>query len=275
MSSATGDDAALNRDAQAGVGAEGLAWGILAVRIGSIAVVTVVAWLVLAGLFDTTGFPPSTIWATLGLLPVNLLCLWLLRRLYRREGMTLRDALGIRRGKVGRDILWGLLWLVVMNVPFAVAVAGTVFLLYGADAPAAFETIFVNPEAESAISLAWLLVIAIVSVIPFMLINAPTEELVYRGYAMSGIARRRGGAVAVIATSLVFGVQHMAFAATVPGMLVFLVAFTLWGAAAALIVRWQGRLFPVVVAHWIINFMLSSPGIVFPILQLAGVIEAE
>lgn len=250
-----------------------LAWGILAVRIGSIAVVTVMMWAVLAVALDEPGFPPGTMWATLGLLPVNLVCLWLVRRLYRREGIAWRDALGIRPGKVGRDILWGLLWLIVMNVPFMVAVVGTVYLLYGVNAAAAFETIFVNTEASTSILPSWLLVISIVSVIPFMLINAPTEELVYRGYALTGIAERSGGPIAIIASSLLFGLQHVLFAATGPGMLVFFVAFTVWGAVAAVIVRRQGRLFPIVIAHWIINIMLAAPGLAFPILQLTGVLD--
>lgn len=252
-----------------------LAWGILAARIVAVIVVTLVMWGLLAGFFDTPGFPPSTLWATVGLLPVNIFCLWLVLRLYRREGISLRDALGIRQGKIGRDILWGLLWLFVVNIPYVLAISGTVFLLYGADAPAAFETIFVNPEATTAISPVWLLVISIVSVIPFMIINAPTEELVYRGYVMRGLAEKHGGAFAVIATSVTFGVQHMAFAATPAGMIVFFVAFTVWGLGAAIIVRKQGRLFPIVVAHWLINIMLAAPAIIFPILLLTGTIEPE
>lgn len=29
------------------------------------------------------------------------------------------------------------------------------------------------------------------------------------------------------------------------------------------------------IAHWIVNIMLAAPGIVFPILQLAGVLPAS
>lgn len=73
-------------------------------------------------------------------------------------------------------------------------------------------------------------------------------------------------------TSLLFGLQHTLFAATVPGMLVFFVAFTLWGALAAVIVSLQRRLFPVVVAHWIINIFMSSPALLVPTLQLMRVL---
>ena len=71
------------------------------------------------------------------------------------------------------------------------------------------------------------------------------------------------------------GVQHILFAATVPGMLVYFVAFTVWGLGAAVIVSKQGRLFAVVIAHWIVNIMTSSPAIILPILQLMGVIPVH
>lgn len=253
----------------------GRAWRLLAVRLGLILVVTMAMWLIIRATSGIDSFPPSTMWATLGLLPVNVLCLFMVRTFYRDEGVSLSAALGIQKGRIGRDILWGLLWLLVLNIPFAAVVAGTVFALYGSDAPSAFATIFFDPESSVPMAPALLLVISLVAVVPFMLINAPTEELVFRGYGLDGIGSRWGGAAAVLATSLVFGAQHVLFAATVPGMLVYFIAFTLWGLGAAIIVRKQGRLMPVAIAHWIVNVMMSSPAIVFPILQLSGVIQVS
>lgn len=250
------------------------AWLLLAVRLGSVLAVTVVMWLVVRAATGVESFPPSTMWATLGLLPVNVLSLVLVRRFYRDRGVSLRVALGIQRGRIWRDVFWGLLWLVVLNVPFAAVVAGSVFALYGGEAPAAFATIFFDPASAVPMDPVALLVVSLVAVVPFMLINAPTEELVFRGYALDGIAARRGAAAAIIATSLVFGAQHVLFAATVPGMLVYFLAFTVWGLCAAIIVRAQGRLFPVVIAHWIVNVMMSSPAIIFPILHLANILPA-
>lgn len=250
----------------------GRAWRLLAVRLGLILVVTLVIWLIIRATSGIESFPPSTTWATLGLLPVNMLCLVMVRKFYRDEGMSLSAALGIQKGRIGRDVLWGLLWLFVLNVPFMAVVAGTVFALYGSDAPSAFATIFFDPESSVQMEPALLLVVSLVAVVPFMLINAPTEELVFRGYGLDGIASRWGGAAAILATSLLFGAQHILFAATVPGMLVYFIAFTVWGLCAAIIVRKQGRLLPVVIAHWIVNIMMSSPAIILPILQLTGVI---
>ena len=250
----------------------GRAWILLTVRLGSILIVTVVLWVVLRATAGIESFPPSTTWATLGLLPVNALCLLIVRKFYRDKGVSLRAALGIQKGRIGRDVLWGLLWLFVLNIPFMAVVAGTVFALYGSDAPSAFATIFFDPASSVRMEPVVLLVISLVAVIPFMLINARTEELVFRGYGLDGIASRWGATVAIVATSLLFGAQHILFAATVPGMLVYFIAFTVWGLCAGFIVRKQGRLLPVVIAHWIVNIMMSSPAIILPILQLTGVV---
>ena len=249
----------------------GTAFFLIGIRLLSVLAIAVVIWLGLGGRAGGAAFPPSGPWATLGLLPVNLLCLWLLHRRLRAQGLTFREALGVERGKVGRDIRWGLLWILVLNVPFMLAITATVFAMYGTGALGAFETMFFDASSVPDTSPAVMLVIAILSVIPFMLTNAPVEELVYRGYGLNGISSRWGSAAGIIVTSLLFGSQHVLFAASVPGMVVYFVAFTVWGAMAALIVRAQGRLFPVVISHWIVNTLLSVPGLLIPILQLAGV----
>lgn len=246
------------------------AFTLIGIRLGAVLAIAVVIWLGLGGAAGGVAFPPSGPWATLGLLPVNLLCLWLLLRRLRTEGLSLREALGVERGKVGRDIAWGLLWILVLNVPFMVAITVTVFAMYGSGAPAAFETLFFDASSVPDTSPGVLLVIAVLSVIPFMVTNAPVEELVYRGYGLNGISYRWGIVPGVIVTSILFGAQHILFAATVPGMLVYFVAFTVWGAVAAIIVRRQGRLFPVVISHWIVNTMLSVPGLLIPLTQLLG-----
>lgn len=248
------------------------AWTLLVVRLAAVSFTILAIWLGLRTTSGITAFPPSTVWATLGLLPVNLLCLWLVRRYYRAEGMGLREALGVRRGRLGRDILWGLLWVCVMNIPFVLAVSGTVFVMYGADTPQAFQMIFHDPAAEIPLEPLPLLVISLLGVLPFMLINAPTEELVFRGFALRGISDRWGAFAGTACTSILFGAQHIFFAASVPGMVVFFVAYVVWGVVAAVIVQRQGRLFPVVIAHWLINVMMSVPGLVFPVLLLTGVV---
>src|SRR5690625_7616304 len=62
------------------------AWGLLGVRLGAVLVFSGVMWAVARVFFDDASFPPNTMWATLGLLPVNVLSLLLVRRFYRASG---------------------------------------------------------------------------------------------------------------------------------------------------------------------------------------------
>lgn len=78
----------------------GRAWLLLVMRLSSILVVTLVMWLVIRATTGIESFPPSTMWATLGLLPVNVLCLVIVRKFYRDEGVSLRAALGIQKGHI-------------------------------------------------------------------------------------------------------------------------------------------------------------------------------
>lgn len=250
----------------------GRAWSLLMLRLGMVLVISLLIWVILRSAGGISAFPPDTIWATLGLLPVNIVCLLLVARFYRHQGLSLRAAMGVQHGRIVKDIGWGLLWLIVLNVPFALAVSGTVWLMYGTQAPEAFGTIFVNPAAQAPLSPTWLLLIGLIAVIPFIVLNAPVEELVFRGYGLNGLQTGLGRVGAIMTTSLLFGAQHIFFAATVPGMLVYFVAFTVWGGIAAIIVTKQGRLLPIIIAHWMINVMLSAPALVLPILMLAGVV---
>lgn len=246
---------------------------LIGIRLGAVMVVTVLVWLGVRAGFGIDHFPPNTMWATLALFPVNLLCLWLARKHYRVEGKTMWQAMGVRPGRIGKDVLLGFLLLFAIGLPFLLAVNLAGFVLYGADVFNQFETIFFSVDSVTPMAPATLLVLALVSVIPFMLINAPVEELVFRGLALEGAAAKWGPLAAIGLTSVLFGAQHILFAPSAQGMFVYFVAFTVWGAAAAVAVRRLGRLFPVVIAHWIVNVSLAAPGIVLPILMLAGVVQ--
>src|SRR5690606_23044817 len=90
-----------------------------------------------------------TQYSALALAPVNVICLLLLARLLRREGTSIRQLAGLERSRIGRDLAWGLLWLMVLYVPFALAVMGTMFAMYGGDMFTSFERVFA-PEAYVA-----------------------------------------------------------------------------------------------------------------------------
>lgn len=226
-----------------------------------------VAVLVTAGIVralgQPVGFPPVPLLSAVYLLPVNLVCLVLLRRVLHREGRSVRDLLGFDRSRLGRDTSWGLLWIAVLYVPFALTVLGVMAVLYGADVFSAFETIFV-PDVVPTWGFATSLVLGVVAVVTFAPINAPTEELVYRGYAQSGMQAGLGPWLAISISALGFGLQHVFFAATIDAMVVYAAAFFVWGFGSGIIYWRQGRLMPLVIAHFLVNLLTSLPAVLVP-----------
>lgn len=201
-------------------------------------------------------------------IPVNLIGLWLLVRWGRSQGLTLARMMDFDRSRLGRDVLMGLLWMVVLFVPFAAAINLAMLVFYGpADMVSAFETVFA-PDPGQFVQLptwfAWSS--AVLVAVLFPLTNAPAEELTYRRHAQTGLQARGWPVWAAISLpAIAFGLQHVFLAPSVAGMAVFGIAFTFWGAGAGLIYLKSGRLMPVVVAHFLTNFMFGF----FPFIFLA------
>lgn len=244
-------------------GSAAFAVGLLASRLGLVAVATVTTWLMLAAAGFTVPFPPGPLFATVALLPVNIVSLVLVRRLVHRSGGTVRALLGFERSRFGRDVLWGLLWLAVLYLPFVVTVMAVMWALHGPVMFERFETVFFDPSAVPGLPAAVLAVLAVVAVVSFAPLNAPAEELVYRGYAQRGLATRLPVSVAITISAVAFGLQHAFFAPTLDAAIVYVCAFTVWGAVSGVIVNRQGRLMPVVVAHFLVNLIMTAPALVF------------
>ncbi len=236
---------------------------------------TVLGWLLVATLEPSADYPPSPLISSLALLPVNLLTLWYLARVLRSRGSSLGELFGVRGG-IGllKDIGWGFIWIAVLYIPFVVAVIGTMFALHGGEAFDAFATVFYNPDAASLASPVVALVLGIVAVLTFAPLNAPAEEALYRGYTLRILSSHWSKIAAVALSSIAFGVQHAFFAPTSDAMIVYVVAFTVWGTGSSIIALKQRRLMPIVIAHFVVNLMTSSPAVVFPALQMAGVFPA-
>lgn len=213
--------------------------GFTFVRIPLIFGCLVLAYLI----FRATGEPHALALAlstsTIAVTLTNVVNLALLRRVVHREGGRLRTLVGYDRTRIGRDIAWGLLWLFVLYIPFALTLLLVPFALR-----ADYEDLFVGVYADStgtAVPL-WL-GLGIGILFPFL--NAPTEELHYRAWAQPRVG------IAVMAVA--FGLQHLAFAPSWQAALAYAIAFTLWGATAGLIYQRQGRLVPLIVAHFLTN----------------------
>ncbi len=189
----------------------------------------------------------------------DLLTIAVIARLARREGLRLRDLVGLLRGRVLRDVGLGVGVAVLLYVAFVVAMFIGTAVAIGIFGPEAQNT----SQADVSLPLwygLWSLLVLPVTV-------AIAEELLYRGWAQPRVhAITRNPASAVMLVALAFGVQHIAFHLSDPsGAVARFVATVLVGVVFGLLYLWLRRLLPLIVGHWLVDVA----GIGVPALLLA------
>ncbi|MGO1848438.1 CPBP family glutamic-type intramembrane protease [Microbacterium sp.] len=232
------------------------AWMVLVIRIALIVLAALAGALILLVANGRWALPPGSLLATWTIIPVNILTWVVVIRILRRRRVRIRDMLAPGPRGVWVDVLWGLVWLAALYLPFAGALIGTL-ALFESDPFTAFETAFASPHTLVDVPAALAPLIAIGVFVLFAPLNAPVEELAFRGIAQRGL----GGWTGVVVPSLAFGFQHAWFAATWSAAAAMFAAFVVWGLGSALIVRFQGRLLPILVAHLIVNVLTSAPAL--------------
>ncbi|MET0736590.1 MAG: CPBP family intramembrane glutamic endopeptidase [Microbacterium sp.] len=244
--------------------------GLPALRVALVAIGATLAWVLLGVTAGWMPFPGAPVVTVVAMAPVNILCLWLVARSLRAEGRRIGDLVGYRAGRLGRDILWGLLWLVVLAVPFQLTIMAVMWLLHGDGMLAAFETVFFDPNAIPPYDPAVAFALAVIALVTFVPLNAPAEELLYRGVAQGALARRMPIALAILIPAVFFGLQHIWYAPTPAAVVVYACAFFVWGACSGVIAWRQGRLLPLIVAHLLVNLFLTLPAFAVPFLIANG-----
>lgn len=218
--------------------------------------------VVAGGLLAAAGQPwqAATLVSPITFTVVNVLCWWILAGRLAAEGRGFRDLLGRWRPA---DLGWGLLWILVLYVPFAVGLMGmAVPLAGGFDRLGELFTPTVGLSATTPV-----LALAAVVGLVFPFVNAPLEELYYRGYAQGAFESSGRPGLAIWVPTIGFSIQHLFVAQTQAAVPAYLTAFLLWGLTAALIRRRQRRLWPLVVAHFATNLAFS---VVPVVMLLAG-----
>jgi membrane protease YdiL (CAAX protease family) len=204
----------------------------------------------IAAFFSARGEPnpwqASVAWWPISAIVTNFICLALLVRLLRAEGKGLGELYSYDRSHLGRDLLMGLLFILIA-FPFAYAgLMGSTLLLYGGTMPNFF---FPLPMWA-----AWLA----------LLLFAPTVALAelptYFGYSMPRVEAVTGSRWLAFALAVFWlAAQHIALP------LIFEWKFILWRFLAfiplALIVGViylrTRRLIPLMVAHGLIDASLG------------------
>jgi hypothetical protein len=148
--------------------------------------------------------PWWTVWATF----VDIGCLLLLQRQARREGTRLVDLFGIDRSRLGREVLWGVLYLIVL---FPIVAGGgsmlASWLVYG--------TTHLDPATLAPGLLAerhlphWA---AVYSLSIFWLVWSPAEEVIYQAYCAARLQVLTGSTWATVAwVGFWWAFQHSVF----------------------------------------------------------------
>ncbi len=222
-------------------------------------------FLKLSGLDFQFPFLPdlSTIYFTV----VNVLCFIILYQIIKREGRSFKELIGFRSDRILKDILFGFLWVFVLYIPFVIAIMGTMFIMYGPEFIHHFETVFAGEGTMTFTRPRWLMWFAAIVALVFPFLNAPIEELMYRGYAQPLFIKHYQKVwVGILIPSIGFALQHVMLAASFQGAIVYAIAFLFWGIGSGFIFHKQKRLFPLIICHFIVNIAFSVFPIVFLIL---------
>ncbi len=213
----------------------------------------------------TAGLLVAVEWASFTVTVVNLITLGLLLWRAQSDAFRLRDMIGFRRERLWRDLGQGLLLSIGLYALLALGIMVTALLVQFLTGKTLFEQFAPPMDAAGTGAMPpWL---AVISALAFSILNAPIEELHYRGYAQPRLIGMTGAVWAgILVTALGFGLQHMAFAYTVYAMPVFVVGFLFWGIGAGFVVHRQGRLMPVLVAHLISNLFFGIGPLLYYVL---------
>jgi membrane protease YdiL (CAAX protease family) len=170
--------------------------------------------------------------------------------------------IGFRWRSLGRDLVLGVASSFLLGTLLLIGVFAVIFLLHGTNGFANLGSVFVGNADFSFPLPAWM---AVVSAVAFPLLNPLVEELHYRGYTQPRLVTALHSLPAgLLLTAVGFGLQHIVFAVTVSSALAYAAGFFLWGLGAGIIYHRQGRLVPLIIAHFISNLSFG----VIPLLMI-------
>lgn len=245
------------------------AWLMSFIRLPLLFLFAVFVYFFLSFLHIETNFPYSADLSTIYFTIVNAICLYVLFLISKKGKMSLKELVGYDRTRFIKDMLFAFLWLFVLYIPFSLTILGTMFLMYGADFPHQFEAVFAGDTSGGIARPSWLIWTGAIFALFFPFLNAPVEELMYRGFAQRVFIRSYTKVwLGILIPSIGFALQHVVLATSIPAAVVYMAAFFVWGVGSGIIYYKQQRLFPLILCHFIVNFSFSILPIV---LLLTGV----
>lgn len=195
---------------------------------------------------SATPWQASTAWWTVTATLTNLVCIYLLIKLFKMENLRYRDLFKFNRETVKIDLLW-LLGLLVLSGPAAML-------------PNYFAAQWLFGDSEAVLPLLFqpLPLWAILPTLLFFPLTIALAEIpTYFGYVMPRLEKQVEAWPAVLLSALALAFQH----GTLP--LIFDVRFILWrllmfipfALLLALALHWRPRLLPyMVIVHGLLDF---------------------
>lgn len=172
---------------------------------------------------------------------VDVVILVLVARLLARSGGSLRGLVGRCRP---RDLAVGLGVGVILLVALLAATFAANLIVYQGPPPMTTATEAFRVPLWFGL---WCLIVMPVTV-------ALAEEVFYRGYLQPRWIERLGARWGIVVVSAFFGLQHVAFSLATPQAALARVLGTfLVGLVLSLLYRRIGRLWPLIIGHWLVD----------------------
>jgi membrane protease YdiL (CAAX protease family) len=197
-------------------------------------------------------------WWTVYLTIADLLCLFTLVWLTRREELTLVDLIGVKGKAILKQLAWTPLYLLAI-APTAGLASVVTQLFYGRALPPYLAVVDVPLTG------------ALYSVLIWPIVWAITEELVYLGYLLPRMEVLSGKTwIGTLVVTLFWGLQHLANPFIPDGTYVVarvLAALVAVGGVTVVYVLWRRNLVAMIAAHYIIDFGTAFVVALLPLLH--------
>jgi membrane protease YdiL (CAAX protease family) len=161
--------------------------------------------------------------------------------------------LKLKKENIEKAILWGTITVVIAFI--LIAVIGGLFQFLGFDLTDSSNI----PQLE--------LYFTIPSILILIIIQPVGEEIFFRGFLLDKLNNLFGKMVAIMITSLLFGVAHLSLGNIYPAILTLIIGFLL-----AILVIKTNNLYSAIIAHILFNVISFSLYIIGKSLQILPLI---
>jgi len=226
--------------------ASGLSWWPVILFLPARFVFAFISQSLTAGLFafrgSTNAWQDATAWWPVYSTITDVLCLFVLVWLLRRENMKIIDLVGAKGKEILKQLVWTPAYLLAV-APTSILASIITQAFYGTALPPMISVVNLSPVGELYSLIIW----------PIMWVI--TEELVYLGYLLPRIETFSGKTwIAVLVVIFFWGLQHLAMPFIPDEKYLVsrvLAAITAISSFPIVFVLWRRRLIPLIGVHYI------------------------